>query len=65
MQELAAAKEVKVRRSVAGQIGGRMVTEAEAPDQTTLERFFESRRVNCEWVMRIDIDARGGAITEY
>lgn len=65
MTALAAAGEVKIRRSVAGQLGGRMLVEAEAPDQKSLEAFFESRRINCEWVMRIDLDAQGGAVTEY
>ena len=59
MQELLHTKGVKLRRSVASQIGGRMLTEVEAPDQVTVERFFESHRINCEWVMRIDLDTDG------
>ena len=31
---------VNIRRCVASQIGGRMLVEAEAPDQKTLEKFF-------------------------
>jgi hypothetical protein len=65
MQELMAAAEVKVHRSVASQIGGRMLIEAEAPDQRTLEKWFEERRLNCEWLMRIDLDAREGSVVEY
>ena len=65
MTELAAATEVKIRRSVASQLGGRMLVEAEAPDQKSLEAFFEKRRYNCEWVMPIDLDAQGGEISEY
>ena len=57
--------EVKVRRCLASQIGGRMLTEIEAPDQPTLEKFFQSHSVNCEWIMRIDLDAKDGAVTEY
>lgn len=64
MLELLRAREVKVHRSVASQIGGRMLTEVEAPDQATVEKLFESRRINCEWVMRIDLDAQGGNVTE-
>jgi hypothetical protein len=64
MQQLLDAKEVKIHRVVAGQIAGRMLTEAEAPDQPALEKFFESRHINCEWIMRIDLDARGGDIAE-
>jgi hypothetical protein len=59
MQELLHTKGVKLRRSVASQIGGRMLTEVEAPDQATVENFFESHRINCEWVMRIDLDTDG------
>jgi hypothetical protein len=65
MQQLIAATEVKIRRLVASQLGGRMLTEVEAPDQPTLEKFFDAHRVNCEWIMRIDLDARGGNVTEY
>jgi hypothetical protein len=65
MAQLAAATEVRIRRSVAGQLGGRMLVEAEAPDQKSLEAFFTKRRFNCEWVMPIDLDAQGGNITEY
>lgn len=65
MQGLTATSEVKIRRSVASQLGGRMLVEAEAPDQKSLEAFFQARRFNCEWVMRIDLDAQDGNITEY
>ena len=65
MKDLLAATEVRVRRCVASQLGGRMLTEAEAPDRATLEKWFESRRVNCEWMMPIDLDAQDGAIKEY
>ncbi len=65
MLELLAAGEVRVRRAVASQHGGRMLTEAEAPDQPTLEKFYEAHHVNCQWVMRIDLDAQEGAVTEY
>ncbi len=65
MQQLLAAKEVKVRRCVASQIGGRMLIESEAPDQPALEKFFGSRYVNIEWVMRIDLDAGEEKIEEY
>jgi len=63
IEELLAAREVKVRRAVASQIGGRMLTEVEAPDQTAVEKFFDSHRVNCEWVMRIDLDGRGESVS--
>jgi hypothetical protein len=65
MQELLAAQDVKIIRCVASQIGGRMLTEVRAPDQPTLEKWFEARRVNCEWIMRIDLEAQGDAVTEY
>jgi hypothetical protein len=56
---------VKVRRAVVSQLAGRMLTEADAPDQATLEKWFAARLVNCEWVMRIDLDAQGDTVTEY
>ena len=65
MQTLMDAKEVKVRRCLSSQIGGRMLTEVEAPDQPTLEKFYKSNYVNCEWIMRIDLDAKDGTVTEY
>jgi len=64
MKSLLSAPEVKVRRCVASQLAGRMITEAEAPDQATLEKFFEARFVNCQWVMRIDLDAQDESVTE-
>lgn len=65
MQRLLAASQVKVRRIVSSQVGGRMLTEVEAPDRQTLEKFFEANYVNCEWSMRIDLDAQVGGVTEY
>jgi len=65
MKEFLEAKEVEVRRCVAGQIGGRMLIETVAPDQRTLEKWFEARRINCEWVLRVDLDAQRGNIVEY
>ena len=44
---------------------GDMLTEVEAPDQPTLERFYQSRYVDYEWIMRIDQDARDGTVREY
>lgn len=64
MQELLNSKQVSIRRCLASQIGGRMLVEAEAPDQKTLEKFFAERNINCEWVMRIDLDAHDGTVTE-
>jgi hypothetical protein len=65
MQQLLGATDIKVRRIVSSQIGGRMLTEAEAPDQPALEKFFTTHRVNCEWIMRIDLDAQEEGIQEY
>ncbi len=65
MKELLSATDVKVSRCVASQLGGRMLTEIEAPDQPTLERWFDARRINCEWTMRIDLDGKEGSVTEY
>lgn len=65
MQELLAATDLKVRRCVASQIGGRMLVETEAPDQPTIERCFEARGIHYEWIMRIDLDAQDGQVTEY
>ncbi len=65
IQELLAGSGVKVRRCVASQIGGRLLVESEAPDQATLERWFEARRITWEWIMRIDLDGQGGSVTEY
>jgi hypothetical protein len=65
MKELMKPSEVKIRRCVASQIAGRLLVELEAPDQTTLEKFFASRSVNIEWVMRIDLDGREGDVAEH
>lgn len=65
MNQLMASTEVQVHRCVASQLGGRMLTEIEAPDQATLEKWFQERYVNVEWMMRIDLDARNGAVKEY
>jgi len=42
-----------------------MLTEIEAPDQPALEEFFPSHSVHCEGIRRIDLDAKGAAVTEY
>lgn len=65
MKDIMASKDVSVRRCVASQLGGRMVTEIEAPDQPTLEAWFEKHRINCEWIMRIDLDGANGNVQEY
>lgn len=64
MQQLLASSGVKVRRAVASQIGGRMLIEAESPDRSTLEQWFEAHHLTCEWMMPIDLDARDGAVTQ-
>jgi hypothetical protein len=64
MKDLMAATDLKVRRCVASQLGGRMITEIEAPDQPTLERWLEKRRINWEWIMRIDLDGENGHVRE-
>ncbi len=65
IKELLATTEVKVRRCVASQIGGRMLIEATAADRPTLEKWFERHRINCEWIMPIDLDGQDGSITAY
>ena len=57
--------EVKVRRCVSSQIGGRMLIESEAPAQAELESFLSSRHITSEWIMRIDLDAHDGKVLEY
>ena len=64
MKSLLAAGDLKVRRCIASQLGGRMLTEVEAPDQPTLEKWFGARHINCEWTMRIDLDGRDSNVTE-
>lgn len=63
--QLLAASDMRVLRCVASQLGGRMLTEVEASDQTTLERWFDARNINCEWIMRIDLDGKDASVTEY
>ena len=65
MKVLLTATDMKVRRCVASQLGGRMLTEIEAPNQVTLEKWFNARRINCEWIMRIDLDGEDGRVNEY
>jgi hypothetical protein len=65
MQRLLSSTEVKVLRVVSSQVGGRMLTEAEASDQQSLEKFFETHYVSYQWIMRIDLDAQPQGITEY
>lgn len=65
MQRLLAAPCVRILRIVSSQVGGRMLTEAEAPDQQTLEKSFKARYVYCEWIVRIELDAQTQRITEY
>jgi len=65
MKVLLTATDMKVRRCVASQLGGRMLTEIEAPNQATLEKWFNARRINCEWIMRIDLDGTDGRVNEY
>lgn len=65
MNTLMASPEVKVRRCVSSQLGGRMLTEIEASDQPTLQKWFDKHYVNVEWTMRIDLDASGGNVKEY
>ena len=64
MQTLLRATDVTVRRCVASQIAGRMITEVEAPDQSTVEKFFQAQHVNCEWIMRIDLDGKDGDVSD-
>jgi hypothetical protein len=65
MNNLMASTDLQVRRCVASQLAGRMLTEVEAPDQATLEKWFERHHVNVEWMMRLDLDGQDGVIKEY
>jgi hypothetical protein len=65
MKDLLTATDMRVCRCVASQLAGRMLTEVEAPDQPTLQKWFDARRINCEWIMRIDLDGKDGTVTEY
>jgi hypothetical protein len=64
MGNLLQSNAVKVRRSVASQLAGRMLLEVESPDQQVLEKWFEEKRLNCQWVMRIDLTGDSSGITE-
>jgi len=65
IMQLLSSVEVKVQRCVSSQIGGRMLMECEASDQSTLERFLAARHITSEWIMRIDLDGHDGKVTEY
>ena len=65
MAEAFEAREVKVCRAVASQLGGRMLLEIEATDQNTIEKWIEANRLNAEWVMRIDLDGKPESVEEH
>ena len=65
MSEVFQAREVRVRRAVASQLGGRMLLEVEASDQATLESWIAANRLNAEWVMRIDLEGDETRVREY
>jgi hypothetical protein len=56
--------QVEVRRAVASQLAGRMLLEVEAPDQPSLEKWFEEQKLNCQWVMRIDLAGDASGVRE-
>lgn len=58
------AQEVKVRRAVSSQHGGRMLLEIEAADQRAIEKWIDANRLNAEWVMRIDLDGTPEGVRE-
>lgn len=64
MNVLMASTDLKVRRCVASQLAGRMITEIEAPDRPTLERWFEQHHMNWRWIMRIDLAGEDGTVRE-
>ena len=64
MAEAFDASDVTVRRAVASQLGGRMLLEIEAADQSTVESWIAANRLNSEWVMRIDLDGKPEKIEE-
>ena len=65
MERLLASTDLRVHRLVASQIGGRMIIETESPDRSTLEKWLDAHRLNCEWIMPIDLDAREGTVTQF
>ena len=65
MKDLMSSPDVTVRRCVASQLAGRMITEIEAPDQAILERWFEKHHMNVQWLMRIDVDGARGTVQDY
>ena len=64
MRQAFQSREVKVRRAVSSQHGGRMLLEIEAPDQRTIEKWIEANRLNSEWVMRIDLEGDPETVRE-
>jgi len=64
MKELLVVHPVTVRRTVAIKLAGRMILECEAQDRKALEQFLEAWNITSEWVMRIDLDAYDGNVTE-
>lgn len=65
MRQAFQSQEVRVRRAVSSQHGGRMLLEIEAPDQPTVEKWIQANRLNSEWVMRIDLEGDSESIREH
>lgn len=62
-QRLTAATNVQDVRLVASFVAGSMVLECAAPDRATLDAWLESEHCTPGSVMRLDIEAKDGAIT--
>ncbi len=65
MKTMMASPGVKVRRCAASQLAGRMIAELEAPNQATLENWFNQHHLNVEWLMRVDLEGTNGEVGEY
>jgi hypothetical protein len=61
-RRMAAANSVRLQRVEVNLVDGKMLVEFEAPTRDELEEWFRSEGFHYEWLMRVELTLREGAL---
>lgn len=61
-QQLQGAEAFSVRRLQANLTEGKMLVEFDAPGREEIAGWFEQRKFHCDWLLRVELEARDGKL---
>ena len=57
--------EVRNLRAYCDTIQGRMVCEFDAPSGDVLSEWLKERKINCQWLFKVEFFAEGGEVQRF